>query len=369
MKKTILYNNHIQLKAKMIIFSGYHMPLQYISSIKEHLSVRTSVGLFDISHMGKIILTGNDVKNFLQYLTTNDLFQLKSYQAQYSCMINYKGGIIDDLIIYQISNNKFLLIVNAINTEKNKKWILDHIKLYNPNNIYLLDITHKYSILSIQGPKSIMTLQKITNIDLENMPFYHFEIGTLAGIKEVLISRTGYTGSIGFEIYIQNKYSNFIWNKILDIGHIFNIHPCGLSSRDSLRLEMGYRLYGNELSENITPIEAGLSWITKFNKKFISRDLLQKQKTEGKHKKLISFIINDKRIIIPRNGHILKNQNNIPIGTVTSGCYSPILKKGIGLGFIENINMIIYNSTNYFISIKNSNIPIKIVKLPFIKKV
>ncbi|WP_238785479.1 glycine cleavage system aminomethyltransferase GcvT [Blattabacterium cuenoti] len=368
MKKTILYNNHIKLKANMIIFSGYHMPQQYISSIKEHLAVRHAVGIFDISHMGKIILQGNNVKRFIQYLTTNNILLIKSYQAQYSCIINYQGGIIDDLIIYQISDNKLLLIVNAINTEKNKKWINYHIKLYNLNNISLLDITDKYSIISIQGPKSINTIQKITNISLDQMPFYHFQIGSLAGIKNILISRTGYTGAVGFEIYIPNQYSNFIWNEILDIGHRFNIHPCGLSSRDSLRLEMGYRLYGNELSEKITPIEAGLSWITKFNKQFISRDLLKKQQTEGQHKRLIAFLINnEKKGFIPRNGHILKNNNNITIGTVTSGCYSPMLKKGIGLGFIENINFITSNSINYFIYINNRNIPIKIVKLPFIK--
>ncbi|AWU43997.1 glycine cleavage system aminomethyltransferase GcvT [Blattabacterium sp. (Cryptocercus kyebangensis)] len=361
LKKTILYNNHIKLGAKMIPYSGFSMPLQYISSLIEHMAVRESAGIFDVSHMGKFILKGKDSHNFLQYLTINNLSNIKSGQAQYTCFVNSLGGIIDDLVIYKISEKKFLLIVNAINIDKNKKWINDHIK---DKNLKFSDISQKYSFLSIQGPKSISYIQKLTNISLSKIPFYHFEIGKFSDIDKILISSTGYTGSKGVEIFIHNKYAEYIWNNILKIGAPSSkIMPCGIASRNSLRMEMGYRLYGQDISEEITPIEAGLCWITKFNKKFIAKDILQKQKTEGPYKKFFSFVIEEKGKI-PRQGYLLKNKENSIIGKVTSGCFSPVLKKGIGLGFITEKKL---DKKSVFISIREKKIPINIVKCPFIK--
>ncbi|AER40725.1 MAG: glycine cleavage system aminomethyltransferase GcvT [Flavobacteriales bacterium] len=363
LKKTTLYDNHIQLGAKMISYSGFSMPLQYISSLVEHMTVRKNVGIFDVSHMGKFILKGKTSNNFLQYLTTNNLSNIKSGQAQYTCFINNFGGIIDDLVIYKISEIEFLLIVNAVNIDKNKKWINHHI-INNNVDLKFQDLSLKYSILSVQGPLSLDVLQPFTNISLSNIPFYHFEIGKFLGIDGVLISRTGYTGSEGMEVYIHNKYVESIWNEILKKGQSLNIKPCGIASRDSLRIEMGYRLYGQDISENVTPIEAGLHWIIKFNKQFIARNILQKQKRDGIYKKFISFVI-EKKGKIPRKGYLLKDKKNYTVGTVTSGVFSPLLKKGIGLGFFtENI----MDKNNLFISIRNKNIPIKIVKLPFIKK-
>ncbi|WP_394364011.1 glycine cleavage system aminomethyltransferase GcvT [Blattabacterium punctulatus] len=359
LKKTILYNKHIQLGAKMIPYSGFYMPLQYISSLKEHMAVRKSVGIFDISHMGKFILKGKDSHNLLQYLTINNLSNIKSGQAQYTCLVNTLGGIIDDLIIYKISKIEFLLIVNAINIEKDKRWINNYIK---NKKLKFLDLSQEYSLLSIQGPKSISSIQKLTNIPLSKIPFYHFEIGKFLDIDKILISRTGYTGSKGVEIYIHNKYTEYIWNNILNIGTFSNMIPCGIASRNSLRIEMGYRLYGQDITEKITPIEAGLSWITKFNKKFIAKKILKKQKIEGTYKKFFSFFIEENKI--PRKGNLLKNKKNSIIGKVTSGCFSPILKKGIGLGFITKNKL---DKKSIFISIREKKIPVNIVKFPFIK--
>ncbi|WP_185849087.1 glycine cleavage system aminomethyltransferase GcvT [Blattabacterium cuenoti] len=359
-KKTILYDNHVRLGAKMVNYSGFYMPLQYTSSLTEHMSVRNYAGIFDVSHMGKFILKGKHSENLIQYLTTNDLSKIKIGQAQYTCLINKKGGIIDDLVIYKISKDKFLLIVNAVNIEKNKKWINDHITKYEYSDIKLIDNSLKYSLLAIQGPLSLFYIQKLTNISLNKISFYHFEIGEFSGIKNILISRTGYTGSKGVEIYVSNKNAEKIWNNILKIEN--KIIPCGIASRNSLRLEMGYRLYGQDLSEKITPIEANLSWIIKFEKEFIAKKILQRQKKEGKYKKFISFIIEDKNKI-PREKHLLIDENDTTIGYVTSGVYSPILKKGIGLGYLTNQKKI----NSVFLFIRNKKIPIKMVELPFIR--
>ncbi|WP_185862004.1 glycine cleavage system aminomethyltransferase GcvT [Blattabacterium cuenoti] len=357
--KTILYKNHLRLGAKMVDYSGFCMPLQYTSSLIEHMAVRNTSGIFDVSHMGKFILKGKSSMEMIQYLTTNDLSKIKIGQAQYSCFINNYGGIIDDLVIYKISEEKFLLIVNAINIEKNKKWINYYINKNIFSNIELIDFSKEYSLLAIQGPMSLFYIQKLTNIILHKIPFYHFDIGEFSGVKKVLISCTGYTGSKGIEIYIPNKYAEKIWNSILEIEKII---PCGIASRNSLRLEMGYRLYGKDISEKITPIEAGLSWIIEFKKKFLAKGILQKQKKEGKHKQFTSFIIEEKGKI-PREGYPLIDENEIIIGSVTSGIFSPILKKGIGLGYLDN-----KKKKPVFISIRKKKVPIKIVKLPFYKK-
>ncbi|WP_185860575.1 glycine cleavage system aminomethyltransferase GcvT [Blattabacterium cuenoti] len=360
-KKTILYDNHIRLGAKMINYSGFYMPLQYTSSLMEHMYVRNYAGIFDISHMGKFILKGRKSEDLIQYLTTNDLSKITIGQAQYTCLINNKGGIIDDLVIYKISENNFLLIVNAANIEKNKKWINGHIKKHEYSNIEFIDYSLEYSFISIQGPLSLYYTQKLTNIPLNEIPFYHFKIGKFSGIKNVLISRTGYTGSKGIEIYVSNENSERIWNDILRVNKD-KIIPCGIASRNSLRLEMGYRLHGQDISEEITPIEAGLSWIIKFKKKFIAKEILQKQKKEEKYKKFISFLIEEKNKI-PRKGHLLIDKNKITIGYVTSGVYSPVLKKGIGLGYLTNQE----GNNSIFVLIRKNKIPIRIVKLPFIR--
>ncbi|WP_185863543.1 glycine cleavage system aminomethyltransferase GcvT [Blattabacterium cuenoti] len=360
-KKTILFDNHIDLGAKMICYSGFYMPIQYTSSLTEHMFVRNNAGIFDVSHMGKLILKGKHSGKLIQYLTTNDICKIQIGQAQYTCLINDKGGIIDDLVIYKILENKFLLIVNATNIEKNKKWINDHIKKHEYFDTELIDTSLKYSILAIQGPLSLFYAQKLTNIPLNRISYYHFEIGVFSGIKNVLISCTGYTGSKGIEIYVSNENVEKIWNDVLEIGKS-KIIPCGIASRDSLRLEMGYRLYGQDLSEEITPIEANLSWIIKFEKKFIAKKILQKQKKEKKHKKFISFIIENKNTI-PRKGHLLIDENETTIGYVSSGGYSPVLKKSIGLGYL--INQI--KTNKIFVLIRKKRISIKTVKLPFIK--
>ncbi len=357
-KKTYLYKRHVNLGAKMVPYSGFIMPLQYKSSIVEHMNVRNIAGIFDISHMGNFFLKGKDSKNLIQILTTNDVSKIKIGQAQYNCMINDKGGIIDDLVIYKILETEFLLIVNAVNIEKNKRWINHHIKKYKCKYVELTDSSQEYSLLSIQGPKSLSRIKKLTSILLEGIDFYHFKIGEFAGIKNLLISRTGYTGSKGVEILIPNKYVEKVWDEIIGIS---NITPCGIASRNSLRLEMGYRLYGNDISENITPIESGLSWIVKFNKKFIAREILKKQKIKGVEKKLISFIVNETGKI-PRMGHPILNWDKSIIGKVTSGCFSPVLKKGIGLGYV-NINKL---KNPIYVLIREKCILITKVKLPFI---
>ncbi|WP_185858393.1 glycine cleavage system aminomethyltransferase GcvT [Blattabacterium cuenoti] len=363
--KTSLYKNHVKLGAKMINYSGFCMPLQYTSSLIEHMSVRNTAGIFDVSHMGKFILKGKYAMDLIQYLTTNDLSKIKIGQAQYSCLINDNGGIIDDLVIYKISENKFLLIVNAANIEKNKQWIISHIKkniLYD--NIEFIDFSQEYSLLAIQGPLSLYYIQKLTNISLHKIPFYHFEIGDFSGIKQVLISCTGYTGSKGVEIYVPNKYVEKIWNDILEIKE-YKIIPCGIASRNSLRIEMGYRLYGQDLSEEISPIEAGLSWIVQFEKKeFLAKKKLQIQKKEGKYKKFISFIV-EKKGKIPRKNYPLIDENEIIIGNVTSGIFSPVLKKGIGLGYLYNNKK---EKKFVYILIRGKKVPITMTKLPFIKK-
>ncbi|WP_185855392.1 glycine cleavage system aminomethyltransferase GcvT [Blattabacterium cuenoti] len=360
LKKTTLYKKHVELGAKMCEFSGFLMPLYYSSSVNEHLSVRKNAGIFDVSHMGKLVLKGKQSKKLIQYLTTNDISTIKTGQAQYTCLINKNGGIIDDLVIYKINEEEFLLIVNAINIEKNKIWINDHIKKYQ--KIDLIDFSQEYSLLSIQGPLSFYYLKNITKIHLHKISYYHFTIGEMFGIKNVLISRTGYTGSlIGIEIYIPNKNVEKLWNNILEIGNE-KIIPCGISSRNTLRLEMGYRLYGKEISETISPIESGLSWIVKFNKEFIAKNILKKQKINRNHKKFISFYIKEGRII-PREGYLLINNEGNEIGYVTSGGYSPILKKGIGLGYmLQDIQ-----TNHIFLEIRKKKLPVIKKKLPFIK--
>lgn len=360
MKNTALTDVHIALGAKMIPFAGYNMPVQYQGVNIEHETVRNAVGVFDVSHMGEFILKGKQALDLIQKITSNDASKIVDGQAQYSCMPNGKGGIVDDLIIYKIGSEHYMLVVNASNIEKDWNWI-------NQNNTFgveMENVSDQYSLLAIQGPKAVEAMQKLTDVQLSDIKYYHFQIGEFAGIKNIIISATGYTGSGGLEVYCRNEDAKQLWHKVLEAGSEYGIKPIGLAARDTLRLEMGFCLYGNDIDDTTSPIEAGLGWITKFTKDFIDSERLKTQKEEGTDRKLVGFEMQEKAI--PRHGYdIVDNQGN-KIGFVTSGTMSPTLGKGIGLGYV---------STNFskpespiFIQIRKNAIPAKVVKLPFYKK-
>jgi aminomethyltransferase len=360
LKNTALTDIHIQLGAKMVPFAGYNMPIQYQGLKIEHDCVRNGVGVFDVSHMGEFLITGNESINLIQKISTNDASLLTPGRAQYSCMPNGQGGIVDDLIIYMLASNKYLLVVNASNIEKDWNWINEN----NQFDAQLTNLSDEYSLLAIQGPKASEAMQSLTKVDLANIKFYHFEIGEFAECKDVIISATGYTGSGGFEIYVKNKDAEKVWRKVFEAGKPFNIQPIGLGARDTLRLEMGYCLYGNDIDDTTSPIEAGLGWITKFNKEFIDKDFLTNQKEHGVNRKLTAFEIIDKGI--PRKDYNIMNSSNEIIGHVTSGTMSPSLNKGIGMGYVQKQYATI--DTEIFIEIRNKLIKASVVKLPFYKK-
>ena len=358
MKKTAFNQIHKDLGAKMVEFAGYEMPVQYSGVNQEHMTVREKVGVFDVSHMGQFRVMGNNAEEFLQNITTNDVAKLKNGQAQYSCMPNENGGITDDLIIYKIEDGDYLLVVNAGCLEKDWTWI-------NQNNTMSVTIENHSddtALLAIQGPKAIEAMQSLTDINLSDIKFYHFVIGNFAGVDDVIISATGYTGSGGFEIYFGNGDAEKIWNAVMDAGKIYGIEPCGLAARDTLRLEKGYCLYGNDINMQTSPLEAGLGWIIKFNKDFISKDILQKQKEQGVERKLIAFKMIDRGI--PRHDYIIIDSDDKEIGHVTSGTQSPILKEGIGLGYVTTDNSKI--GKEIYIQVRNKNLKAEVVKLPFI---
>ena len=359
MKNTALTHIHESLGAKMVPFAGFNMPVQYEGVTIEHETVRNGVGVFDVSHMGEFILKGEKALDLVQKVTSNDASLLHDGKVQYSCMPNDIGGIVDDLLVYKIKNDEYLLVVNASNIEKDWNWISKH----NHFGVEMSNKSDEISLLAVQGPDAAEALQALTNINLYTMKYYNFEIGRFAGIDDVIVSATGYTGSGGFEIYFKNKDAEPIWNAIFKAGEKFGIKPIGLAARDTLRLEMGYCLYGNDINDTTSPIEAGLSWITKFNKDFINSEALQKQKKEGVSKKLVAFEIIEKGI--PRNGYPIVNDEGIVIGNVTSGTMSPSLKKGIGMGYVTTEYSKI--DTSIFIEIRNKQIPAKVVKLPFYK--
>lgn len=359
MKNTALTHIHEQLGAKMVPFAGYNMPVQYEGINIEHETVRNHVGVFDVSHMGEFLIEGTNALQLIQKVTSNDASKLAIGDAQYSCMPNDKGGIVDDLIVYRVKENTYLLVVNAANIEKDWEWISSQ----NSMNAEMRNISDNYSLLAIQGPKAVEAMQILTSENLAAIKFYTFKIADFAGIEHVIISATGYTGSGGFEIYCKNSEVEQIWNAVFKAGADFGIKPIGLAARDTLRLEMGYCLYGNDINDNTSPIEAGLGWITKFTKDFINAEALKKQKEEGVSKKLIGFEISDKGI--PRHGYKILNKEGEIIGEVTSGTMSPSLKKGIGLGYVQ----IAYakKDTEIFIEVRNKAIPAKVVRLPFYK--
>ena len=360
MKNIALHNVHTALGAKMVPFAGFNMPVSYESINIEHETVRNAVGVFDVSHMGEFLVEGENALALIQKVTTNDASKLEIGDAQYSCFPNENMGIIDDLICYKIKENTYLLVVNASNIEKDWNWINKYNEEFNAN---LRDLSDDYSLLAIQGPKAVEAMQSLSSIDLAAIPFYKFKIGDFAGVENVIISATGYTGSGGFEIYCKNSEVEQIWNRVFLAGAKFGIKPIGLAARDTLRLEMGYCLYGNDIDDSTSPIEAGLGWITKFTKDFVNADALAKQKEEKPNRRLVAFELNERGI--PRQGYdILDVKGNI-IGNVTSGTMSPSLGKGIGLGYVPRELM--KSGSQIFIQVRKKVIPATVVKLPFYK--
>jgi aminomethyltransferase len=360
MKSTALVNKHIALGAKMVPFAGYNMPVQYEGVNAEHETVRNAVGVFDVSHMGEFLLTGENALALIQKVATNDAATLTIGRAQYSCMPNGKGGIVDDLIIYRMKEEQYLLVVNASNIEKDWNWISSH----NDLGVEMKNLSDDYSLLAIQGPKAVEAMQSLTSIDLSAINYYHFEVADFAGIEHVIISATGYTGSGGFEIYCKNTEVEQIWDRVFEAGASFGIKPVGLAARDTLRLEMGFCLYGNDIDDSTSPIEAGLGWITKFTKDFTDALVLKSQKENGVTRKLIAFEMIDRGI--PRHDYqILDLEGNV-IGKVTSGTMSPSMKIGIGMGYVETAFANL--ETEIAIEIREKGVKAKIVKLPFYKK-
>ena len=358
-KEIALSEIHKGLGAKMVPFAGYNMPVSYEGVNIEHETVRNNVGVFDVSHMGEFLVLGPNALELIQKVTSNDASKIVDNQAQYSCFPNTTGGIVDDLIVYRINNEKWLLVVNASNIEKDWNWINSH----NSVGAELINVSEDYSLFAIQGPKAVQAMQSLTSIDLNNIKFYHFQIADFAGVKNIIISATGYTGSGGFEIYCKNNEAEQIWKEIFNAGNNFNIKPIGLAARDTLRLEMGYCLYGNDINDTTSPIEAGLGWITKFTKNFINSDNLLKQKELGTKRRLVAFELDERGI--PRQGYDILNNQGDKIGKVTSGTMSPTLAKGIGMGYIPtNLKSV---GTKLYIQIRKKIIPATIVKLPFYK--
>ena len=348
---------HIALGAKMVPFAGYNMPVQYEGVNIEHETVRNGVGVFDVSHMGEFLLKGPGALDLIQKVCSNDAAMLVDGKAQYSCMPNGKGGIVDDLIIYRINEDEYFLVVNASNIEKDWNWIA----LNNHFDVKMENVSDAYSLLAIQGPKAAVAMQSLTDVNLSAMRYYTFTHANFAGIKNVMISATGYTGSGGFEVYVKNEDALTLWNKVFEAGADYGIKPIGLAARDTLRLEMGFCLYGNDIDDSTSPLEAGLGWITKFTKDFNDKDFLQKQKEEGITRKLVAFEMIERGI--PRHGYTITNQNGEAIGTVTSGTMSPSIKKGIGLGYVSKPHSAF--DTEIYINIRDKAIKAKVVKLPF----
>lgn len=367
MKNTALTEVHIGLGAKMAEFAGYNMPISYAGIREEHEAVRNHVGVFDVSHMGEFIIRGKHALDLIQKVTSNDASKLKIGQAQYSCMPNGTGGIVDDLLVYRLAESMgdagepaYMLVVNASNIQKDWDWISKH----NSFGATMINISDETGLLAVQGPKAIELLQKLTSVDLSAIPYYHFQKGTLAGIDNVLISATGYTGAGGFELYVDNKHLLHLWNEIFKIGNDYKLQAVGLGARDTLRLEMGFCLYGNDIDDTTSPLEAGLGWITKLDKAdFNGKQLMLDQKKNGLQKKLVGFIIEDRRV--PRHGYRVINVNEEVIGVVTSGTQSPSLNIPIGMAYVP----IAYakEGTQIKVEMGSKSVNAKVCKIPFYK--
>lgn len=359
MKNTALTETHQALGAKMVPFAGYNMPVSYEGVNIEHETVRNAVGVFDVSHMGEFLVTGPNALALIQKVCSNDASKLVNGKAQYSCFPNETGGIVDDLIVYRLEEEKYLLVVNASNIQKDWDWINKH----NSMGASLRDLSEDYSLLAIQGPKAVEAMQSLSSVDLSGIKFYNFVVGDFAGIQHIIISATGYTGSGGFEIYCKNSEVKQIWDKVLEAGAAYGIKPVGLAARDTLRLEMGYCLYGNDIDDTTSPIEAGLGWITKFTKDFINSEALKDQKERTPERKLVAFELDDRGI--PRQGYDIVDSSGRAIGNVTSGTMSPSLKKGIGMGYVPAV--LTDPGTQIHIQIRKNAVPATIIKLPFYK--
>ena len=357
-KQVPLNDLHVKLGGKMVPFAGFNMPVRYSSDIEEHMTVRNGVGVFDVSHMGEFTVKGPEALDLIQRVTSNDASKLVDGQAQYSCLPNETGGIVDDLIVYKIKDNDYLIVVNASNIEKDWNWI----NKFNTKGAEMKNISDDICLFAVQGPKAVDVLQMLTKTDLRSIKYYHFAIGEFAGVPNVIMSNTGYTGAGGFEIYVNKQHAEKVWNKIFEAGKNENIKPIGLGARDTLRLEMGFCLYGNDIDDTTSPLEAGLGWITKFTKDFTNSAQLKKQKEEGVKKKLVGFKMIDKGI--PRHDYQIKDSSGQIIGKVTSGTQSPLLSQGIGLGYVTTQHA--SPGTEIFIDVRGKSLKAQVSKLPLI---
>lgn len=359
MKTTALTEKHIGLGAKMVPFAGYNMPVQYAGINAEHETVRKGVGVFDVSHMGEFILKGEKALDLIQRVTSNDASKLYDGKVQYSCLPNENGGIVDDLLVYRIDDKTYMLVVNASNIEKDWSWI----SKFNAEGVEMKDISDRTSLLAVQGPKAAEALQSLTDIDLGTMEYYTFKKGRFAGVDNVLVSATGYTGAGGFEIYVENSNAERVWDAVFKAGEPYGIKPIGLGARDTLRLEMGFCLYGNDIDDATSPLEAGLGWVTKFSKEFTNSTALQQQKQEGIKQKLVGFEMIDRGI--PRHDYEIVDADGNNIGRVTSGTQSPSLQKAIGMGYVKN--EFAKEGSEIFINIRDNKVKAQVVKPPFYK--
>ena len=359
LKTVTLDETHRKLGAKMVPFAGYDMPVRYSSDLDEHHTVRRAVGIFDVSHMGEFRVRGPQALALIQRVTSNDASKFTDGKAQYSCLPNHEGGIVDDLLVYKLADEDYLLVVNASNIEKDWNWI----KEQNHDGAEMEDISDRTSLFAVQGPKAAAALQSLTDVDLSSIPYYSFVQGTFAGAPNVIISATGYTGAGGFELYIPNESAAAVWDKIMTAGKEYGIKPIGLGARDTLRLEMGFALYGNDIDDTTSPLEAGLGWITKFTKDFTNAENLKKQKEAGVNKKLVAFIMDGTGI--PRGHYELVDAEGQKIGDVTSGTQSPSLSKGIGMGYVKT--EFAAPGTQIFVQIRGKNLPATVSKLPLTK--
>lgn len=358
MKYVTLNDLHVALGAKMIEFAGYNMPVLYNNLIQEHNAVRNSVGVFDVSHMGEFKLVGEKALDLIQLVTSNDASKLTDGKVQYSCLPNDKGGIVDDLLVYRYSETEYYLVVNASNIEKDWNWISKH----NTFGVEMTNMSDDLSLLAVQGPNAIKVIQKLTSVDLSSMEYYTFTTGSVAGCEDIIISNTGYTGAGGFELYVWNKDAKKLWDALFEAGKEFDIQPAGLGARDTLRLEKGFCLYGNDINDETSPIEAGLGWITKFTKPFINHEYHKAIKENGASKKLVGFEMIDRGI--PRQHYAIKDAAGNVIGEVTSGTQSPSLNKGIGMGYVATAFS--KADTEIFIDIRDKAVKAKVVKVPFL---
>ena len=361
MKNTPFTHKHLELGAKMAEFAGYNMPISYSGINDEHLAVRNNAGIFDVSHMGEFILKGSGSLDLIQRVTSNDASRLKDGHAQYSCLPNESGGIVDDLLVYCIKEKEvYMLVVNASNIQKDWKWISS----FNTGGVHMEDISSKTCLLAVQGPNATRLLQPLTSMDIMNLKYYSFVKGSFAGVENVLISATGYTGAGGVEIYFEDKNGSpdIIWDAVFQAGKSMGLKPAGLAARDTLRLEMGYCLYGNDIDDTTSPLEAGLGWITKFSKPFVGRDMIEQKKNKGSQKKLVGFEMIEKGI--PRHGYEIKDFSGMQIGEVTSGTQSPSLNKAIGMGYVRDT----YSNPDakLLIKIRDKLLQARVVKLPFL---